>query len=131
MALSIGQLAETAGVGVETLRFYEREGLIEKPERTSSGYRAYDEEVVPRLQFIRRAQNLGFTLKEIRDLIALHYRPGSDCTDIRQVAETKLQSVEEKIRDLEQMRDTLRGLVASCRGGSTSECSVIHCFTSC
>ena len=131
MTMTIGRIAESTGVGVQTLRFYEREGLIEPPARSSSGYRAYDESVVTRLNFIRRAQNLGFTLKEIRELIELHYKPNSDCSDITEVAGAKLDAVEQKISDLQQMRDTLKTLLTSCRGGSTAECSVIACFTNC
>ena len=131
MALTIGQLAESSGVGIETLRFYEREGLIEPPARTRSGYRNYDPSAVTRLNFIRRAQALGFSLKEIRELINLHYRPDTDCSDIKDVAEAKLDAVQQKIADLEQMRDTLKNLIASCRGGSTADCSVISCFSAC
>jgi MerR family transcriptional regulator, copper efflux regulator len=129
--LTIGRIAESAGVGVQTLRFYEREGLIDAPARTSSGYRTYDETVIARLKFIQRAQNLGFTLKEIRELITLHYKPETDCSNIKQVALAKLNAVQQKIDDLERMRATLHQLVASCSGGSSSDCSVMHCFTNC
>lgn len=129
MALTIGQLADSTGVGIETLRFYEREGLMDAPARTRSGYRSYEDSAITRLNFIRRAQALGFSLKEIRELIDLHDRPQSDCSDINEVAQNKLRDVEKKISDLQQMRDTLKTLVASCQGGSTAECSVISCVT--
>src|SRR5207247_2671094 len=97
--LSIGQVARLAGVGVETVRFYEREGLLEEPPRRESGYRQYGEDVVARLRFIRRAKELGFTLKEIAGLLALRVDPDTTCADVRQRARTKIADVEAKIRD--------------------------------
>src|SRR6266852_273541 len=88
--LTIGQVARQAGVGVETVRFYERQGLLEEPSRRESGYRQYPEDVVARLRFIRRAKELGFSLKEIAELIALRLDPATMCSDIKERAEAKI-----------------------------------------
>jgi Hg(II)-responsive transcriptional regulator len=125
--LTIGQLAHRAGVGVETVQFYERQGLLEEPERRESGYRQYTEEVVFRLRFIRRAKELGFTLKEVRELIALRRDPSATRADIRQQANAKIADIEAKIRDLQRMKEALLKLTASCRGqGPASGCPILE-----
>ena len=125
--LSIGEVARRAGVGVETVRFYEREGLLEEPDRRESGYRQYTEEVVLRLRFIRRAKELGFTLKEIRELIALRRDPSATRADVRQQATAKITDIEAKIRDLQRMKEALLKLTVSCRGrGSASSCPILE-----
>jgi MerR family copper efflux transcriptional regulator len=124
--MTIGEVARRAGVAVDTVRFYEHQGLLEQPARRPSGYREYDEGVVARLRFILRAKGLGFSLKEIGELLAL--RAGSDatCADVRRQAAAKLADVEAKIRDLERIRDALASLTASCRGqGPTSDCPIL------
>ena len=124
--LSIGQTARSAGVGVETVRFYERRGLIEPPPRTESGYRQYPEDVVVRLGFIRRAKELGFTLNEIKELLSLRLEPASACEDVRRQADLKIASIEEKIHDLQGMKTALAELVDACQGqGTTSECPIL------
>ena len=126
-ALTIGQLAKQADVGVETVRFYERQGLLEEPDRRASGYRQYDEGVVRRLQFIRRAKELGFTLKEIRDLLSLRVDPTTTCADVKQRAESKLTDIEQKIRTLQRMKRALVKVTNSCSGsGPTSECPILE-----
>src|ERR687885_2847805 len=95
-ALTIGQIARRAGVGVETVRFYERQGLLEEPARKESGYRQYAEEVVARLRFIRRAKRLGFSLKEITDLLALRLDPEATAADVKRRAEAKVADIEAK-----------------------------------
>ena len=126
MALTSGQLAKKAGVGVETLRFYEREGLLDKPARTASGYRQYPAEAVERVQFIRRAQLLGFLLKDIKELLALREASGDDCQDVRAKAVTKLADIDTKIKDLEAMRDELTRLAARCDGSKpAAECPIL------
>lgn len=125
--LTIGQLAKRADVGVETVRFYEREGLLEKPERRPSGYRQYDEGIVARLQFIRRAKELGFTLKEIKELLSLKIDPSTTCADVKKRAETKIEDIESKIRTLQRMKRALVKVTKSCSGdGPTSECPILE-----
>src|SRR5262245_29194070 len=116
VALTSGQLAKQAGVGVETLRFYEREGLLVKPARTASGYRQYPANAVKRVQFIRRAQLLGFLLKDIKELLALRDDPDDGSQAVRELAVAKLADIEERIKDLETMRAELTRLVAACDG---------------
>ncbi|MEX1027022.1 MAG: heavy metal-responsive transcriptional regulator, partial [Candidatus Paceibacterota bacterium] len=114
--LTIGQVARQAGIGVETVRFYEREGLIEEPDRRASGYRQFEEVVVDRLRFIREAKELGFTLKEIKELLSLKLDPRSSCADVRQRAEAKIDDIEEKIRMLQRMKRALGKLTKACSG---------------
>lgn len=128
--ISIGTLAKLAGLSVETLRFYEREGLLDKADRNESGYRAYTPDARRRLQFIRRAQDLGFTLAEIRELIALQTNPSSDCSDACAAATAKLATVEAKLSDLERMRAELTRLINSCNAPvPIMECAIIECLT--
>ena len=91
-SLTIGQLARNGGVGVETVRFYERKGLLAEPDRRPSGYRQYDEDVVDRLRFIRRAKELGFTLNEIKELLSLRIDPTTTCADVKSRAEEKYKT---------------------------------------
>jgi len=124
--LRIGALAKRSGLGVETIRFYEKKGLLEPSRRTQSGYREYSEADVWRLAFVRRAKDLGFPLAEIRDLLALSEAKGKR-RDVKRVAEHRLDQVEDKIADLERMRDALRDLVGRCSGrGSTLGCPIIQ-----
>jgi MerR family mercuric resistance operon transcriptional regulator len=125
--LTIGELANRAGVGVETIRFYEREGLIAEPSRRPSGYRQFPIEAVRRVRFIRHAKELGFTLKEISELLSLRVDPERTCADVREHALTKIESIEEKIESLAAMKAALERLAASCRGnGPTSECPILE-----
>lgn len=130
MSLLIGALSRRAGVPVQTIRFYEREGLLAAPPRSRSGYRVYGEDVIGRLRFIRRAQDLGFTLKEIRDLVALQDTLSGDCAAVRRAAAGKLSDVEERMSDLSRMKAELRKLIGSCRGnGSVRDCAIIECLS--
>jgi MerR family mercuric resistance operon transcriptional regulator len=125
--LTIGQLARRAGVGTETVRFYERQGLLNRPARSpSSGYRLYGEEVITRLQFILRAKELGFTLNEIKELLSLRVDPDMSCEDVRARAEAKIADIEEKIGALQRMRTALLQLTRACgeRGGG-SQCPIL------
>lgn len=125
--LTIGKIAKRAGVGIETVRFYEREGLIDEPPRGPSGYRHYPESVVPRLLFIKRAKDLGFTLNEIKDLLSLRLDPDTTCADVKQRAEAKISDVEEKMRTLRRMRKALVKLTESCSGrGPIDECPILE-----
>ena len=126
-SLTIGQLAGRAEVGVETVRFYEREGLLEEPARRPSGYRQYDEGVVDRLRFIRRAKQLGFTLSEIKELLSLRIDPATTCADVKRRTEAKLDDVAAKIRSLQRMKRALVKLTKACSGrGAASECPILE-----
>jgi MerR family mercuric resistance operon transcriptional regulator len=122
----IGELAERAGVPVQTIRYYERRGLIEEPPRRSGGFREFSPDYVDRICFIKRAQELGFTLSEIEDLLALRVDPGTTCAEIKAEAQEKLKGVEEKIEDLQQIHSALTRLIDRCHGqGPTSECPIL------
>lgn len=124
--LSIGKIAKRAGVSVETMRFYEREGLIEEPARKESGYRQYMETDVKRLVFIQHAKGLGFSLKEIKDLMSLRANPKTTSKQIKLAAQSKLDDIEEKIKMLQGMRRSLKSLVDKCPGkGPTSDCPIL------
>ena len=125
-ALTIGQVAERAGVGVETVRFYEREGLVEEPDRKPSGYRQYPPETVQRIRFIRRAKVLGFSLKEISELLSLRVDPERTCADVRRRARDKITDIEARMASLAEMKCALERLAAKCRGkGPTDECPIL------
>ncbi len=129
--LTIGQVAKKAGVNVETIRYYERLGYIPKPPRPRSGYRQYSEETVNRIQFIKRAQKLGFTLKEISELLSLKVDSGNTCADVKRRAEAKITDIEEKIHNLQGIKKALAKLVAMCSGkGPTGECPIIEVLES-
>ncbi|MDQ7006447.1 MAG: heavy metal-responsive transcriptional regulator [Acidobacteriota bacterium] len=125
--LRVGEVARRAGVHLQTLRYYERRGLLPAPPRTEAGYRAYPPGAVDRVRLIKRAQGLGFTLQEIGELLALRAAPGACCADVRRRAEAKLQVIDEKIRTLEAMRSALGGLIAACadQEGPASECPIL------
>ena len=125
--MTIGKLAKRAGVGVETIRFYERKGLIPEPPRRSSGYREYDDDTVTRVRFIRHAKELGFTLKEINGLLSLQLDPEKPCQDVNRRIETKLSDIDEKIHMLNRMQDALLRLSTQCGGeGSVSDCPILE-----
>ncbi len=125
--LSIGQVAKRAGVGVETVRFYEREGLLEEPPRRVSGYRQYSEQVVTRLHFIKSAQQLGFTLKEISELLQLRVDAQTSCEEVKGRTEVKLAEVERKMVELQRMRQALLQVASLCTGeGPASACPMLE-----
>lgn len=127
MAMTIGQLAARAGVNVQTVRYYERRELMPEPARTSSGYRQYSTGAVDRLRFIKRAQDLGFTLGEIAGLLALRIEHGSACGPVETQAREKIDVVERKIAELESMRRTLDRLVDACKAREpTAECPILE-----
>ena len=129
MTLTIGELAKRGGASVETIRYYERENLLTAPARNASGYRVYDTSAVARLEFIHRAQALGFTLREIRDLILLQTDDGADCTAVRDTARDKLRVIEEKITQLTSMKAELDGIIASCSGHRpVAQCEILECL---
>jgi len=126
-AETIGKAARKAGVGVETIRFYERRGLIDQPRRPpSGGYRRYPAATIDRITFIRQAQTLGFALREIEDLLSLRADPSSDCGEVRVRAQAKLAGVTAKIANLERIRRSLEHLIARCPGqGALEACSIM------
>jgi len=125
--LTIGQLAKKAQVNVETVRYYERRGLLPEPPRKESGYRQYSENDVSRLLFIKRAQTLGFTLKEILELLNLRVDPDTTCGDVKRRAEAKIGDIEQKILALQKMKKALAKLASTCRGrGPTRECPILE-----
>ncbi len=127
MALRIGQLAERAQVKVETVRFYERRGLIAEPERTPAGYRQYSLDAVRRIQFIKRAQHLGFSLSEIAELLELRARSPGACGAVARKAHDKIALVDAKIRELESIKGALETLAADCAMRAPSgECPILE-----
>ena len=125
--MKIGDLAQRAGVGIDTVRYYERQGLLPAPARQASGYRVYDESDVARLRFVRRAKALGFTLVEIRDLLALSGRREDDMGGLKAAATEKLADVENKLAELTRIREGLQALVASCPGhGALDQCPILN-----
>lgn len=127
-SLTIGKVARLAEVGVETVRFYEREGLIDEPPRRESGYRQYPEKTVHRLRFIRRAKELGFTLKEIKELLSLRVDVSSaaTCDAVRKLAEEKVTDVRDKIRTLQRMETVLAQLICDCSNRAvTGDCPIL------
>ncbi|MFP7754556.1 MerR family transcriptional regulator [Thermodesulfobacteriota bacterium B35] len=129
--LTIGKVARLAGIGVETIRFYERRGLLPEPPRDGSGYRQYQVDAVVRLRFIRKAKDLGFSLQEIGELLALRQNRDATCGDVRSQAEEKIARIEEKIRDLQRMKEALVGLTCRCRSnGPASECPILNALES-
>ena len=114
--LAIGELARLAGVNVETVRYYERQGLVAEPPRTASGYRVFPYDTVRRLRFIKRAQELGFSLVEIRALLSIRMRRGAANTEVRKQAEIKIAEIRTKIKTLEAMTNVLRTLTEQCDG---------------
>jgi MerR family copper efflux transcriptional regulator len=127
MALTIGQLAAQAGVNIQTVRYYERRGLMPRPARSRTGYRQYRPEAADRLAFIKRAQDLGFSLEEIAELLALRVKHASACGTVEARARDKVVIVERKIAELKRMKRTLERLAAACQAREpTSECPILE-----
>ncbi len=125
---TISKAARDAGVGVETIRFYERRGLIDRPPKPATGgYRRYPDETVERIRFIRQAQELGFSLREIGELLSLRADPDADCALVRARVEEKLGEIRRKVEKLEQLQAALKQLIAACPGeGAVRACSIIE-----
>jgi DNA-binding transcriptional MerR regulator len=125
--MKIGEFSQRAGVAIDTVRYYERQGLLPEPVRRASGYRSYAEGDVSRLRFVRRAKGLGFSLDEIRGLLDLSGRPEDDMGGLKAAAITKLADVEARIEELARIRDGLRTLVDACPGhGALQQCPILH-----
>lgn len=124
--LRIGQVAKSAGIGVETVRFYEKAGLLPAPPRKASGYRQYPADTVERIRFVQAAKRIGFTLKEIRELLSLRVSKRRTCSDVKQRATTKIADIDARIAELQRVRAALVHLAATCTGsGSTSACPLL------
>lgn len=125
--LTISRLAQLGGVNLETIRYYERQGLLPAPPRTAAGYRVFPKDAARRLRFIKRAQELGFSLNEVRELLSLRVKPGVNRADIRARAETKIADIEQKLRTLEAMKTALHNLTERCEGcGPLAECPILE-----
>lgn len=125
--ITIGAVARRAGVGIDTIRYYEREGLLPAPQRRASGYRDYRPGVVERLRFIRRAKDLGFTLEEIRELLALSTDRERGVKTVKQRAEARLAEVGQRIRELQRMKRGLKQLIDACPGhGPLEHCPILR-----
>jgi MerR family transcriptional regulator, mercuric resistance operon regulatory protein len=126
--VTIGRLARQADVNVETIRYYQRIGLIEEPPKPSRGYRRYPASTIDRIRFIKRAQDLGFTLKEIEDLLSLD---DGNCAEARTIAEHKHEVIERRITDLDAMRNELGNLIEACRKNADGQghCAIIETLT--
>lgn len=131
MGLKIGEVAERGGVNLQTIRYYEREKLLSKPPRLASGYRSYPGDTVRKVRFIKRAQEIGFTLAEIRDLLAIRLDPSRESAEVRALAEAKISGIEDKMRTLQRMKEALRRITERCSGcGPTNECPILESIDS-
>ena len=130
-SLKVGEVARRAAVNLQTIHYYEREGLLPRPPRTDANYRMYTTDAVRRVRFVKRAQELGFALRDIKELLSLRAAPGSRCGDVRQQARAKLQDIEEKIGTLQGMRRALTKLIAECSGrGPITACPILEALDS-
>ena len=123
--MKIGEIAKASGVGIDTLRYYEKEGLLRPTGRSDSGYRHYDHHAVQQMQFILKAKTLGFSLQEIRELLSLRIdREHQPCSSVKDLAQAKLKNIEAKITELQRMHKALQRVTDQCCGGPES---AIHC----
>lgn len=130
--MTIGKVAKNAGVGVETIRFYERRGLIQQPIKPAgAGFRSYPDDVVAQVSFIRRAQQIGFSLAEVGELLSLRTDPDGDCADVRARASEKLTEVDQKILNLKRMRKALQEMLDACpSSGALRTCTILDALES-
>lgn len=124
MTHAIGVAAKLSGVNIETIRYYEREGIVPKAERISNGRRIYDDEAISRLRFVKRCRELGFAIADIRTLLSLSNQAAGTCNEVRKLSEVNLAEVTTKIADLTNMKSALEELIASCNEGQT-ECTML------
>jgi Hg(II)-responsive transcriptional regulator len=124
--MRIGTAAEQAGVNIQTLRYYERRGLLPRAPRRSSGYREFPDDAVRMVRFIKRAQDLGFTLDEVEELLRLRQEKRRDRARVRAVAERRIRQIERKVAELQAMKRALSHLLHCCQEGSTLECPIIE-----
>lgn len=124
--MQIGELSKATGTNVETIRYYERIGLLPKPSRTRGNYRDYSPEEVSRLRFVRHARGLGFDIAGIRSLLDLSEHPERDCCEVDRIATSHLASVDSKIRQLDLLRQELDRMLTQCRGGLVADCRILQ-----
>ena len=131
MGLKIGEVAERGGVNLQTIRYYEREKLLPEPPRLPSGYRIYPDQTVRRVRFIKRAQEIGFTLSEIRELLAIRMHTDGDSSEVRALAQAKISDIEAKIQTLQRMKGAFGRITERCTGcGPASECPILESIDS-
>ncbi len=121
----IGEVAKLVGLGSETVRYYEKEGIVPKAERAQNGYRLYDETHVRRLRFVKRSRELGFSLDKVRSLLEIADSTNMTCKSVKKVAEGHLAEVQKNIRDLQKMEKALSGMVQPCAGDGTKDCPIL------
>lgn len=126
MALTIGEMGKATNTKIETIRYYEKIGLLPKPARTSSNYRDYRQAELGRLSFIRRSRDLGFSLDQVRALLGLSDDRSCDCAGIDRIANQRLVEVDRKIADLRALRRELKAVIDSCDGGTVAECRIVE-----
>jgi len=127
--MRIGELARRTGVNVETIRWYEKAGLISPPIRTSGNYRNYDGAALARLSFIKRGRDLGFPLDQISELLALADNRSADCSNVDAIARQHLRAIDSKIADLGALRRELSAMIASCSGGDIADCNILEALS--
>ncbi|QUT07587.1 helix-turn-helix domain-containing protein [Sphingobium phenoxybenzoativorans] len=125
MAFTIGNLGKATNTKVETIRYYERIGLLAKPDRTGGNYRAYGQDALARLSFIRRARDLGFSLDQVRELLSLSSQDQRDCRSVDAIANSHLAEIDRKLADLAALRRELSAVIALCDGGTIAECQIL------
>ncbi len=126
--LTIGKLAEQTGVGVETIRYYERAGVLPSPPRSAGGYRQYDSVYLKRLKFVNRRRELGFSLSEVRALLKL-VDGGHTCAEVRELTLSHVEDIRAKILDLQHMERTLQATADRCTGGDAPECPIVEALS--
>lgn len=127
--MKIGELSRATGTNIETIRYYERIGLLPAPDRTAANYRSYSDTHRARLQFVRHSRDLGFTIEEVRSLLDLSDDPTRECGAADRIATAHLEQVEEKIAQLTSLRNELTRIVGRCRGGIAADCRVIEALS--
>ena len=126
MSVTIGKVAKITDCNIETIRYYEKIGLLQEPERSEGGFRLYTNEEIKRLNFIKRARRLGFSLDEIRGLLELVDSDSYTCSEVKEITLEHLQEIERKITDLENLRSVLAEMASTCEGGEVPDCAVIE-----
>lgn len=127
--MKIGELSRATGTNIETIRYYERIGLLPAPDRTAANYRSYGDAHRSRLSFVRHSRDLGFTIEEIRSLLDLSDDPTRECDEADRIATRHLEQVQEKIAQLTLLRDELARIIGRCRGGIAADCRVIEALS--